>query len=135
LQEIDGMTPQLRVLVIGATNRPRALDPALLRGGRLSQVIDIPLPDVEQRLKILELLTARMPLEDVDLEDLALESSGFSGPDLKGLCQQAALESMIRLGADHQRRPAVTSADFVTALAAHASGRAASARRTRSRRT
>ena len=78
----------MRVLVVGATNRLKALDPALLRGGRLSRRIEIPLPDVEQRRDILAVLTERMPLVAVDLDDLALETEGFSGGDLKALCQQ-----------------------------------------------
>jgi transitional endoplasmic reticulum ATPase len=127
LQEIDGMAGTGGVLVIGATNRPAAIDPALRRGGRLSRTIEIPLPDVDGRLALLKLLTKRMPLEGVDLEDLALETEGFSGADLKALCQQAALEALVRqrqgrtaAGRLRDRvsaRPRVRPSDFNRALA------------------
>jgi transitional endoplasmic reticulum ATPase len=100
LAEIDGMSTTPGVYVIGATNRAEAVDPALRRGGRLSRTIAIALPDVEQRLTILELLATPMPLHGVDLEALAIETDGFSGADLKALLQQAALEAMIRQHGD-----------------------------------
>jgi transitional endoplasmic reticulum ATPase len=112
LQEIDGMASQPGVMVLGATNRPNALDPALLRGGRLSRTIELPLPNRPGRLRILQLLTERMPLKAVDLEHLASETEGFSGADLKSLCQHAALESMIR----DDDATTVTKVDFERAL-------------------
>ena len=117
LTEIDGMSSSPGVFVIGATNRPRAVDVALTRGGRLSRKIEIPLPDVEQRLEILKLISASMPLDGVDLDDLALDTEGYSGADLKALLQQAALESMVRLDAHPQGRAGVTAADVTQALA------------------
>jgi transitional endoplasmic reticulum ATPase len=125
LQEIDGMSGTGGVLVIGATNRPNAIDPALRRGGRLSRTIEIPLPDADGRLALLSLLSQRMPLEGVDLEEIALETEGFSGADLKALCQQAALEALVRqrqaraAGRLRERvgsRPHVKPADFHRAL-------------------
>ena len=71
LAEIDGITGQRGVFVIGATNRPDQLDPAILRGGRLSRTIVLGLPDEPGRLAILRLHTARMPTVGVDLEELA----------------------------------------------------------------
>jgi transitional endoplasmic reticulum ATPase len=118
LTEMDGMATTPGVFVIGATNRPRAVDPALTRGGRHSRIIEIPLPDVEQRLAILRLLTASMPLNGVDLEELALETEGYSGADLKALLQQAALESMVRLDAHPRGAQGVSPADLKGALAA-----------------
>jgi transitional endoplasmic reticulum ATPase len=102
LHEMDGVMGNQGVTVVAATNRPRALDPAILRGGRLSRTIDIPLPDEDARLAILRILTKTMPLADVDLETVALQTEGYSGADLKGLCQQAAVESLMRSG----RKPA-----------------------------
>jgi transitional endoplasmic reticulum ATPase len=121
LQEMDGLAGHQGVTVLAATNRARSLDPAILRGGRLSRVIEIPLPDGDARLAILRVVTARMPLDGVDLEALALETEGFSGADLKALCQQAAVESLVRTGA-RAAKPAkgsrhVTAADFDQALA------------------
>jgi transitional endoplasmic reticulum ATPase len=116
LLEIDGIGSTPGVFVIGATNRPRAVDPALRRGGRLSRTIDIPLPDVEQRLELLRLQTKTMPLQDVDLEDVALQTDGYSGADLKALLQQAALESMVRRDGKTRAREGITRADIEGAL-------------------
>jgi transitional endoplasmic reticulum ATPase len=121
LTEIDGMGSARGVLVIGATNRPQAIDPALTRGGRLSRTIDIPLPDPDARLAILTMLTKAMPLHGVDLEELALQTDGYSGADLKALCQQAAMEAMVRRSRSRSSAAtAVTDADFDRALAAEA---------------
>jgi transitional endoplasmic reticulum ATPase len=116
LLEMDGISSTPGVLVIGATNRPRAVDPALRRGGRLSRTIDIPLPDVNQRLELLRILTASMPLHDVDLEDVALQTDGYSGADLKALLQQAALEAMVRHDGTSRTRDGITTADIAQAL-------------------
>ena len=94
LLEVDGMTTSPGVFVVGATNRPRAVDPALRRGGRLSRTITLPMPDVDERLRILQLLSHAMPLRGVDLDDVALDTEGYSGADLKALLQQSAIESM-----------------------------------------
>jgi transitional endoplasmic reticulum ATPase len=124
LQEIDGMSGQGGIFVIAATNRPDRIDPALLRGGRLSRTLEIPLPDLTARREMLRLVTAPMPLSGVDLDQLAAETSGFSGADLKALCQQAALEAMVRRGGD--RGPvAVTADDVAAALADEVAERAA----------
>ena len=96
LEEMDGIVGQEGVLVIGATNRPDKLDPALLRGGRLSRTIEIPLPDSDARHEILKLMTRRMPTVAVDLAELAEQAEGFSGADLKALCQQAGLRALVR---------------------------------------
>jgi transitional endoplasmic reticulum ATPase len=121
LAEIDGVSGQKGVLVVGATNRPDQLDPALLRGGRLSRRIEIPLPDRDARLTLLRLFTATMPLGGVDLEALARQTDGLSGADLKALCQQAAVEALTRVtaevGGPAGKQPAITSADMGRALA------------------
>jgi transitional endoplasmic reticulum ATPase len=119
LLEIDGMSSTPGVLVIGATNRPRAVDPALRRGGRLSRTIEIELPDVEQRLSILRLVCAPMPLTGIDLEDLALGTEGYSGADLRSLMQQAALESMVRRDGHARAADGIVKADVERALRHH----------------
>jgi transitional endoplasmic reticulum ATPase len=111
LSEIDGVSGQRGVFVIGATNRPDQLDPALLRGGRLSRTIVLGLPDEPGRLAILRLYTARMPTVGVSLERLAERSDGFSPADLKALCQEAALAAMSR-----SPDAGVTAEDFDAAL-------------------
>jgi transitional endoplasmic reticulum ATPase len=130
LAEIDGIKGQRGVFVLAATNRPERLDPALLRGGRLSPRIEIPLPDRAARLAILERLSAAMPLESVDLDAVAGATGELSGADLKALCQQAALLAMVRASehaatsarAQAEAAPAVTSEDFEAAVAAIRSG-------------
>ena len=118
LAEIDGLESQPGVLVIGATNRPDVLDPALVRGGRLSRRIDLPLPDVDARWRMLEVMTARMPTVGVDLYGLAVVTEGMSGADLEGLCHQAGIEALLRTRAEGDPDAAreVTVVDFQRAL-------------------
>ena len=90
LTEMDGMNAKKNVFVIGATNRPDQIDGALLRPGRLDQLIYIPLPDEPSRLSILKATLRKSPLAaDVDLNALAKWANGFSGADLTEICQRA----------------------------------------------
>ena len=117
LAEIDGVAGQRGVFIIGATNRPDQLDPALLRGGRLSRTIVLGLPDEAERLAMLRLHSVRMPTVAVRLEELARDSEGMSPADLKALCQEAALAAMARTtGPDEPPNPAVSHEDFAEAL-------------------
>ena len=126
LSEIDGVSGQRGVFVVGATNRPDQLDPALLRGGRLSRTVVLGLPDEEARRALLCLMTARMPTVGVDVEQLARDTDGLSPADLKGLCQEAALAAMARTsGSQEGQAPAVRHEDFAEALGRLRSGRAA----------
>merc|ERR1719230_1947979 len=87
LTEIDGVGARKNVFVIGATNRPDILDPAIMRPGRLDQLIYIPLPDYESRLSIFRANLRKSPLgDDVDLHDLANRTDGFSGADITEVC-------------------------------------------------
>ncbi|ODV59822.1 AAA ATPase [Ascoidea rubescens DSM 1968] len=91
LTEIDGMNAKKNVFVIGATNRPNQIDPALLRPGRLDQLIYVPLPDEPARLSILNAQLRKTPLEpDLDLAQIANVTDGFSGADLLFIVQRAA---------------------------------------------
>ncbi|KAI9304733.1 transitional endoplasmic reticulum ATPase [Cunninghamella echinulata] len=91
LTEMDGMNAKKNVFVIGATNRPDQIDPALLRPGRLDQLIYIPLPDETSRLSILKAQLRKSPVAaDVDLGLMAKHTNGFSGADLSEICQRAA---------------------------------------------
>ena len=116
LAEIDGVAGQRGVFIVGATNRPDQLDPALLRGGRLSRTIVLGLPDEAGRLALLRLQTARMPTVGVDLERIAAATEGFSPADLKALAQEAALSAMARARGE-DGAPAVMQDDFDEALA------------------
>ena len=90
LTEIDGVGSKKSVFVIGATNRPDILDPAVMRPGRLDQLIYIPLPDYESRLSVFKANLRKSPLaDDVDLEQLANRTDGFSGADITEVCQRA----------------------------------------------
>ncbi|XP_019852878.1 PREDICTED: transitional endoplasmic reticulum ATPase-like isoform X3 [Amphimedon queenslandica] len=90
LTEMDGMNSKKNVFIIGATNRPDIIDPAILRPGRLDQLIYIPLPDEKSRVSILKANLRKSPIaQDIDLEFLAKKTEGFSGADLTEICQRA----------------------------------------------
>ncbi|KAK3033498.1 hypothetical protein RJ639_032727 [Escallonia herrerae] len=90
LTEMDGMTAKKTVFIIGATNRPDIIDPALLRPGRLDQLIYIPLPDEASRLQIFKACLRKSPVsKDVDLSALSHYTHGFSGADITEICQRA----------------------------------------------
>jgi len=92
---LDGLRSRGQVIVIGATNIPNALDPALRRPGRFDREIAIRIPDRKGRREILEIHTRGMPLaEEVDLEELAEITHGFVGADLEALCREAAMVAL-----------------------------------------
>ncbi|XBJ25126.1 cell division control protein 48 homolog E-like [Triticum dicoccoides] len=108
LTEMDGMNAKKTVFIIGATNRPDIIDPALLRPGRLDQLIYIPLPDVESRLQIFRACLRKSPVaKDVDLNELAKYTQGFSGADITEICQRAckyAIRENIEKDMEKERR-------------------------------
>ena len=90
---MDGLRPRQNVVIIGATNRPDALDEALRRPGRFDRELTLGVPDATGRREILTIHTRGMPLaEDVELEELARSTYGFVGADLASLCREAALQ-------------------------------------------
>jgi len=92
LAEMDGLEELQSVVVIGATNRPNLIDPALLRPGRFDELIYVPVPDQAGRRHILGIHTKGMPLaKDVDLDELARRSDRFTGADLEDLVRRAGL--------------------------------------------
>jgi transitional endoplasmic reticulum ATPase len=98
LAVMDGLEPKGQIVVIGATNRPNALDAALRRGGRFDREIEIGMPDREGRLEILQIHTRGMPLtRDVDLQKLANLTHGFTGADITELCKEAAMKALRRV--------------------------------------
>src|SRR5437879_496051 len=111
LTEMDGFESAQAVVVIGATNRPEILDPALLRAGRFDRRVAVQPPDKDGRRKILEVHTRSLPLaDDVDLEALAATTPGMVGADLANLANEAALLAARR---DHDK---VEMADFTDSL-------------------
>jgi len=118
LHEMDGLIKNKRIFVIGATNRRDMLDSALLRGGRLSREIEIPLPDLPSRRALFGLSTAGAKLApDVDLDALAALTEGYSGANIKAAVNEAGLQALIRLSEASPDVPrTLTLADFDEAL-------------------
>jgi transitional endoplasmic reticulum ATPase len=95
---MDGLEGRGKVVVIGATNRPNALDPALRRPGRFDREIEIGIPDKVGRLEILQIHTKGMPLaEDVDMDKLASMTHGYVGADLAALAREAAMRALRKI--------------------------------------
>jgi transitional endoplasmic reticulum ATPase len=124
---MDGLKGRGKIIVIGATNRPDSVDPALRRPGRFDREIEIGVPDKVGRLEILHIQTRNMPKsEDVDLEELANQTYGFVGADLMALAREAAMKSLRRflpeidldqpVPTELLERMSVTSDDFKGAL-------------------
>lgn len=126
---MDGLKERGRVIVIGATNRPEALDPALRRPGRFDREIEIPPPDKKARREILAVHTRNMPLsEDVDLDKIAEITHGYTGADIAALAKEAAISALRRfmqtegveigqpIPADKLSKLKVTMNDFITAM-------------------
>jgi transitional endoplasmic reticulum ATPase len=117
LTEIDGVGAKKNVFFIGATNRPELLDEALLRPGRLDQLIYIPVPDLPARQGILEATLKKSPVAlNVPLSFVAQKTEGFSGADLAELCQRAA-KAAIRdaIAAEELRKQAAEGGDAAMA--------------------
>jgi transitional endoplasmic reticulum ATPase len=126
---MDGLKERGRVIVIGATNRPDALDPALRRPGRFDREIEIPPPDKRARREILAVHTRNVPLaEDVNLDNIAEITHGYTGADLAALVKEAALAALRRfikeedidlnqpIPASKLEKLKVTMSDFLSAL-------------------
>src|SRR5579885_1350755 len=98
LSLMDGLEARGKVIVIAATNRPNAIDPALRRPGRFDREIEIKVPDRRGRFEILQIHTRHMPLtQEVDLEKLSSVTHGFVGADLEYLCKEAAMKTLRRM--------------------------------------
>jgi len=94
---MDGLSERGNVIVIGATNRPESVDPALRRPGRFDRELEIGVPNVEGRIEVLQIHTRGMPLsDDINLKKLATELHGYTGADVKALCREAAMKALKR---------------------------------------
>ena len=124
---MDGLKSRGQVVVIGATNRPDALDHAIRRGGRFDREIEIGVPDKDGRGEVLQIHTRGMPLDEkVDLEEVAEITHGFVGADLESLCKEAAMRVLRRVLPDIKgdeeistetlKKMIVTKSDFKEAL-------------------
>jgi len=123
---MDGLSGRGNVIVIGATNRPGALDPALRRPGRFDREIEIGVPDKQGRHEVLQIHTRGMPLADVDLKKLAEMTHGYTGADLSSLGRETAMKALRRylpqINLEEERVPPsvlekmqVTMEDFMNA--------------------
>jgi cell division protease FtsH len=138
---MDGFDPNAGVIMVAATNRPDILDPALLRPGRFDRRVVVDRPDIKGREEILVIHTREIPLDDdVDLGIIARRTPGFTGSDIRNLCNEAAIlaarknekkvrmdhfeESIERVIAGPQRRSRVISEDEQGRLAFHEAGHA-----------
>lgn len=94
---MDGLNDRGNVIVLGATNRPDSVDPALRRPGRFDREFEISVPNEDGRLEILQIHTRGMPIDDsIELKDLASELHGYTGADIKSLCREAAMKLIRR---------------------------------------
>jgi len=94
---MDGLTERGNVIVLGATNRPESVDPALRRPGRFDREVEISVPNEDGRLEVLQIHTRGMPIdEEIDLRELASELHGYTGADIKSLCREAAIKAIRR---------------------------------------
>jgi len=94
---MDGLNDRGNVIVLGATNRPDSVDPALRRPGRFDREFEISVPNEDGRLEVLHIHTRGMPIsEEIDLKELASELHGYTGADIKSLCREAAMKAIRR---------------------------------------
>jgi transitional endoplasmic reticulum ATPase len=120
LTELDGVADNPNLVVLAATNRKDALDPALLRAGRLETHVEVPGPDESARRAILGVHTREKPLAaDVDLDDLARRTGGYSGADLAAVCREAAVRAVQTVADAYPGTEANDHADEVSLSAAH----------------
>ncbi len=113
LTELDGVQNLKDVVIIGATNRPDIIDPAVLRPGRFDKLIEIPQPDEQTRLAIIKVHASKMPIaKAVDLKEIAKACEGYSGADLEALCREAGMHAL------RENAEIVTTAHFQKALSA-----------------
>ena len=125
---MDGLTERGNVIVLGASNRPDSVDPALRRPGRFDREMEISVPNADGRLEILHIHTRGMPLsDDVDLKNLASELHGYTGADIKSLCRESAIKAIRRylpeIDLENERIPSkmlqsmeIKSRDFYDAM-------------------
>jgi transitional endoplasmic reticulum ATPase len=120
LTEIDGLAENPNLMVLAATNRKEAIDPALLRPGRIESHVEVPTPDETARRAIFAVHTDDKPIaEDVDLDALAAESAGYSGADIEALCRVASMAAIREVAGEHSPEEATARADEVCITAEH----------------
>jgi transitional endoplasmic reticulum ATPase len=120
LAELDGLTENPNIVVLAATNRRDALDPALLRPSRLESHVLVPAPDEAARRAIFDVHTRGKPLaDDVDLDELAAHTAGYSGADVTAVCREAAMQAIREVAEKYDPAEANERGDEVLVRAAH----------------
>jgi transitional endoplasmic reticulum ATPase len=120
LTEIDGLAENPNLMVLAATNRKDAIDPALLRPGRIESHIEVPAPDESARRAIFDVHTEDKPIaEDVDLDALAARLEGYSGADIEALCRAASMAAIREVASGHSPEEATAHAGEVLLTAEH----------------
>ncbi|MDE1856631.1 MAG: AAA family ATPase [Candidatus Micrarchaeota archaeon] len=118
LVEMDGFQKASRVIVVGATNVPNVLDPAILRPGRFDKIVYMPLPDLEGRKRIFEKYINGLPISrDVDIDELAEKTERYSGADIKAMCEGVA-QKMSNIATEQHRMLQIGQDDFLDAIKA-----------------
>ena len=116
LVEMDGFAPNEKVIIIAATNRPEVLDPALVRPGRFDRRVMLDLPDKKDRMEILKVQSDKKPLStDVDFEEIAKRTPGFSGADLYSLMNEAAILAA-RKTVQGENKTKISQADIISSI-------------------
>jgi len=117
LQELDGFTPETNIILVGATNAPNLIDPALLRPGRIDKIIYFPLPDEKARKLIFKVHTKNLPLKDVDFDKLAKLTERYSGADIQNVCKEVTRKAAAR-AAKTKALVYITTKDFIDVIKA-----------------
>ncbi len=118
LSEMDGLDKSSGVIVVGSTNKPDLIDPALMRPGRLDKIIYVPPPDYEERMEIVQVhLKGRPASKNINLQEIAKKTERFSGADLANLVREAATRAVKReMTSAEKTRAIIAMADFTTVL-------------------
>jgi len=118
LREIDNLRDVKGVILLGATNRPERIDPALLRSGRFDYILSFAKPDATERTAIMRLCCRRVPLApDIDFEEFASRTDGLTGADIESLCKRATLLAIAEFQNRTRQAPfVVLRSDFLAVL-------------------
>jgi transitional endoplasmic reticulum ATPase len=120
LTEIDGLAENPNLMVLAATNRRDAIDPALLRPGRIESHVEVPAPDEAARRAIFAVHTREKPVaDDLDLDALAADTAGYSGADIEALCRAASMRAIREVAGAYDPEEAETHADDITVTKEH----------------
>jgi transitional endoplasmic reticulum ATPase len=112
LTQMSGVEDMQNVVIIGATNRPDILDPALLRPGRFDRQVLVPAPDAKARLEVFRIHTKNMPLKGVDIESMAKRTEGYSGADIEALCREAGINAIREIIGKSPKKPVTKGKDI-----------------------